>query len=149
MDWSVEVFLLFSVTVSWLYARIKSDLGIHETGGFYWMNSESDEEENMCTTVNHLWHVHRSRVVTLFWGVMTLGGARRRFVGSFWGLWPFRCMTTTILPPRRQFDRYDVQSNFVVCRVSQARTRVAKTKFPEGQNLSTIRDINMVKHSFW
>lgn len=91
-------------------------------------------------------------------GIMTLGGTRQRS-GCFWGLWPFHRMTTTILPPRRQFVWYDVQSNSVVDRVHPSHPnkdtsgrdvrRVAKTKFPEGWAFRSRQSYDMndeIKH---
>jgi len=94
--------------------RNKSDLDSQTDG--YRMNSVW-MKKNVCTTTSHLWHVRQSRVVTLFWVSWPSAHDNDPVASSFWGLWPFRRMTTTILSPRRQFVWYGAQSNSVVGRI--------------------------------
>jgi len=137
LSFSIFTFYYFCHFLYWFVQTYRNKSDLDSRMNSVWM------KKNVCTTTSHLWHVRRSRVVTLFWVSWPSAHDNDPVAGSFWGLWPFRRMTTTILSPRRQFVWYGAQSNSVVGRIHPSYPnentpgrdvrRVAKMKFPEGQ----------------
>lgn len=106
---------------------------------------------NIYTTVNYLWHVHRLRVVTLFWGCHDSWWYADDDSVAFGGCDP------SVVWRQRSYPlddgSIDTTRGVIPWFVAYPKDKVAKTKFPEGQGLSAILDINnevnMAMHSFW